>query len=144
MPDDPGPRSDGSGEADAVRPDAILTGDAASTSGHGAIRDAKSAAWRDLLWFLPDMARLLRRLARDPRVPWHAKAVAGVAVAYVLSPIDVIPDVFGRVGQMDDIYIVTKALRYLFATAGYDVVREHWSGTNDGFTLLLVIAGIDR
>ncbi|MBW3620550.1 MAG: DUF1232 domain-containing protein, partial [Actinobacteria bacterium] len=125
---------------DAVRPDEVLTSEeAARRGGSGAVQG--TPAWQELLRFLPDVAKLLSRVAKDRRVPWHAKLVAGGAIAYVVSPVDLIPDVLGGIGQMDDIYVVTKALRYLFNTAGYDLLREHWSGSDDGFTLLLVVAG---
>ncbi len=44
--------------------------------------------------------------ARDPRVPWYAKAVAGCVAAYALSPIDLIPDFIPVLGYLDDIIIV--------------------------------------
>ena len=44
--------------------------------------------------------------ARDPRVPWHAKAVAGAVAAYALSPIDLIPDFIPILGYLDDLLIV--------------------------------------
>lgn len=44
--------------------------------------------------------------ARDPRVPWHAKAVAGMVAAYALSPIDLIPDFIPILGYLDDLLIV--------------------------------------
>lgn len=44
--------------------------------------------------------------ARDPRVPWCAKAVAGAVAAYALSPIDLIPDFIPVVGYLDDLIIV--------------------------------------
>jgi len=44
--------------------------------------------------------------ARDPRVPWHAKAIAGVVAAYALSPIDLIPDFIPIIGYLDDLIIV--------------------------------------
>ncbi|MEW9836924.1 YkvA family protein [Mesorhizobium sp. ZMM04-4] len=44
--------------------------------------------------------------ARDPRVPWHAKAVAGAVAAYALSPIDLIPDFIPVLGYLDDLVIV--------------------------------------
>ena len=44
--------------------------------------------------------------ARDPRVPWHAKAVAGAVAAYALSPIDLIPDFIPVLGYLDDVIIV--------------------------------------
>ena len=44
--------------------------------------------------------------ARDPRVPWYAKAVAGAVAAYALSPIDLIPDFIPILGYLDDLVIV--------------------------------------
>jgi len=44
--------------------------------------------------------------ARDPRVPWYAKAMAGAVAAYALSPIDLIPDFVPVLGYLDDIVIV--------------------------------------
>jgi len=44
--------------------------------------------------------------ARDPRVPWYAKAVAGAVAAYALSPIDLIPDFIPVLGYLDDLIIV--------------------------------------
>ena len=62
---------------------------------------------------LKDWARAIKRdvialwlAARDPRVPWHAKAVAGMVAAYALSPIDLIPDFIPVLGYLDDLLIV--------------------------------------
>lgn len=44
--------------------------------------------------------------ARDPRVPWYAKALAVLVAAYALSPIDLIPDVIPVLGYLDDLVIV--------------------------------------
>lgn len=44
--------------------------------------------------------------ARDSRVPWHAKAVAGLVAAYALSPVDLIPDFIPVIGYLDDLLIV--------------------------------------
>jgi uncharacterized membrane protein YkvA (DUF1232 family) len=58
-------------------------------------------------------ARAIRRdvvavwlAARDPRVPWYAKAVALAVAAYALSPIDLIPDFIPVLGYLDDLIIV--------------------------------------
>jgi len=60
-----------------------------------------------------DWARRLKRdvvalwlAARDPRVPWTAKAVAGAVAAYALSPIDLIPDFIPVLGLLDDALLV--------------------------------------
>jgi uncharacterized membrane protein YkvA (DUF1232 family) len=44
--------------------------------------------------------------ARDPRVPWYAKAIAAAVIAYSLSPIDLIPDFIPILGYLDDLIIV--------------------------------------
>ncbi len=66
-----------------------------------------------MLATLKQWARLLKRdvvalwiAARDPRVPWYAKLVAGLVAAYALSPIDLIPDFIPVLGYLDDLVIV--------------------------------------
>ncbi len=49
---------------------------------------------------------VLRLAASDPRVPKRAKWLAGAAVAYALSPIDLIPDFIPVIGHLDDLVIV--------------------------------------
>ena len=48
--------------------------------------------------------------ARDPRVPWHAKALAAFLTAYALSPIDLIPDFIPILGLLDDLLIVPAGI----------------------------------
>ena len=101
-------------------------------------------AWAQLLRLVPDIAHLLVALARDPRVPLRAKIVAGAAAFYLVNPIDLIPDFVPVIGQVDDITAVVWALRSLLRSAGYDVVRDLWRGTEDGFALLLIVTGMER
>lgn len=75
-------------------------------------------------------------------MPWHAKAIAGAAALYVASPVDLLPDVVPGVGGVDDLVAVLVAVRRLVTAAGYDVVREHWTGTDDGFGAVIVLAGV--
>ena len=62
-------------------------------------------------------ARTIRRdvvalwiAARDPRVPWYAKAMAGAVAGYALSPIDLIPDFIPVLGYLDDLVIVPAGI----------------------------------
>jgi len=108
------------------------------------VRPSRTTAMRELLAFVPDVVRLLYALSRDPRVPGRAKLAALGALAYVASPVDVLPDVVPVVGRLDDVWLVARALRFLVRTAGYDVVHELWGGSDDGFALMLVAAGVRR
>lgn len=86
----------------------------------------------DLLLLLPDLSVLLFRLARDPRVPIGAKLIAGLGVGYVLSPIELLPEiVLGPIGLIDDLLVVGTALSRLLKSVHPDVVRAHWSGQGD-------------
>lgn len=55
-------------------------------------------------------AMALYLAARDPRTPWHAKLLAGLIVAYALSPIDLIPDFIPVLGYLDDLVLVPLGL----------------------------------
>jgi formylglycine-generating enzyme len=57
--------------------------------------------------------RIIRRALIHPEVPWHAKAVAGLAVLYVFSPIQIIPNFIPVIGQMDDVLVVALVIKYL-------------------------------
>lgn len=87
---------------------------------------------RDLLLLLPDFVVLLARLLRDPRVARGDKAVAIAGIAYVLSPIDFVPAfLFGPLGTLDDLLIVTAAVSRVVNHVHPDVVRSHWPGKGD-------------
>ena len=87
---------------------------------------------RDLLLLLPDLTVLLARLMRDSRVPRSAKLLAMLGVGYVLSPIDLLPGfIFGPIGLIDDLLVVTATLSKILNDVHPDVVRSHWSGKGD-------------
>jgi uncharacterized membrane protein YkvA (DUF1232 family) len=63
--------------------------------------------------------------ARDPRVPWYAKAVALAVAAYALSPIDLIPDFIPVLGYLDDIILVPLGIMLAVRLIPPDVLAEH-------------------
>ena len=100
------------------------------------------AGVRDLLLFLPDMIVLLLRLARDPRVPVGAKAVAMLGIGYALSPIDLIPEIlFGPLGFVDDLLIATAAISYIVNHVHPDLVRAYWPGPGDVLDVVKSVLG---
>jgi uncharacterized membrane protein YkvA (DUF1232 family) len=62
--------------------------------------------------------------ARDPRVPWLAKAVAGAVAAYALSPIDLIPDFIPVLGYVDDLVIVPIGILLAVELVPRDLMAE--------------------
>lgn len=64
-------------------------------------------------------------LLRDPRVPLWAKAIPFLALAYIFSPLDFIPDIIPGLGQLDDIGIILAGLRLFEAVIPDQIVNEH-------------------
>ena len=101
-----------------------------------------------MLAHLKQWSRLIKRdthalylAARDPRVPWYAKALGIAVAAYALSPIDLIPDFIPGIGQLDDAAIAAVVLRGVVRSAGPEVVAEHWPGSSRTLNVVLRLAG---
>jgi uncharacterized membrane protein YkvA (DUF1232 family) len=100
------------------------------------------ATVREALRLLPDLLRLLRRLAADPGLPRGVRVRITLLLVYLAIPIDLIPDFIPVLGYADDAIIVTAVLRSVVRRAGADAVRQHWPGSDDGFVALCRLAGI--
>ena len=81
---------------------------------------------------MKNWARLVKRdihaiylCSRDPRVPWHAKALAIFVAAYALSPIDLIPDFVPVLGYLDDVILVPVGIWLVVRLIPADVMAEH-------------------
>ena len=91
---------------------------------------------------LPDLLRLLRRLAGDPRLPRAARVRSALLLGYLVLPIDLVPDFMPVLGYADDAIIVTLVLRSVVRRAGAPVVRRHWPGTDAGLAVLARVTGL--
>ena len=95
---------------------------------------------RDLILLLPDLTILLGRLMRDRRVPLLQKAIAIAGLAYVVSPIDLLPAmIFGPLGFLDDLFVVAACLSRLLNHVHPDVVRSQWSGQGDALEVIQTV-----
>lgn len=83
---------------------------------------------KELAGFLPACVTLIRRLRRDPRVARSAKVAVLVAMVWVLSPIDLIPEFLPVIGPLDDVVVVALALRYAARRVPRAVLLEAWPG----------------
>jgi uncharacterized membrane protein YkvA (DUF1232 family) len=106
------------------------------------IAKPEPAQLREALRLLPDLIRLLHRLARDRDLPHGVRIRLGLLLAYLAMPFDLIPDFIPVLGYADDAIIVTAVLRSTVRKAGLDAVRKHWPGTDDGFAALSRLTGL--
>jgi uncharacterized membrane protein YkvA (DUF1232 family) len=100
------------------------------------------AQLREALRLLPDLLRLLRRLAADSTLPRGVRVRLTMLLVYLAIPIDLIPDFIPILGYADDAIIVIAVLRSTVRRAGLDAVRAHWPGTDDGFAAVCRLTGI--
>ena len=97
-------------------------------SGRGDRRKkSRGVIWETIL-FLPNLVRLLIRLTGDSRVPTAEKALLFGTIAYVVSPLDLLPDVIPFLGQVDDLYLVALVTLRLLSRTDAAVLNEHWDG----------------
>jgi len=88
---------------------------------------------------VPHLVVLLGRLLRDNDVPLRRKLLAGAALAYVVSPIDLLPDTIPFVGRIDDIVLLAASIHHLMNAVPADRLVEYWEGSEDA---LDIVAGI--
>ena len=90
----------------------------------------------DTARLMPDLVRLVRGLASDRALPRHVRARIWLLLAWMVSPIDAIPDVIPVIGVADDAVLVYLVLRSVVRAAGEDVLARHWPGSPEGLAAL--------
>jgi uncharacterized membrane protein YkvA (DUF1232 family) len=95
---------------------------------------------RDLLRLLPDVVRLVRRLAGDRSLPRGVRVRLWLLLGYLALPFDLVPDVVPVLGHADDVVIVVLVLRSVVRRAGSAAVERHWPGNPDGLAALRRLA----
>lgn len=97
------------------------------------LKDRKQARGflNGVITLIPNFLKLLYRLFRDSRVPMAEKAMLIGTIVYIVSPLDLLPDVIPFIGQVDDLYLTALVLLRLLSRTDDDVLREHWDGRGD-------------
>jgi len=108
-----------------IRPDEILPPDGSSIQVSQLVKDAAL-------------------LLPNPRVPRRSKIALGMAAAYVVSPVDLIPDVIPVIGWADDVVILMFAIDSLMTRADPVIIEEHWDGPGDLLSLVHEVVGLSR
>jgi uncharacterized membrane protein YkvA (DUF1232 family) len=96
----------------------------------------------EALRLLPDVLRLVRRLAADPDLPRTLRVRLWLLLAYLALPFDLIPDFLPVVGYADDAVIVAWTLRAVVRRAGAPALERHWPGSSEGLAAVRRLAGV--
>ena len=97
---------------------------------------------REAMRLLPDLLRLLRRLAADANVPRAARVRLVLLLGYLALPFDLVPDFVPLLGYADDAIIVSLVLRSVVRRTGAPLVRRHWPGTEAGLAAVARLTGM--
>jgi uncharacterized membrane protein YkvA (DUF1232 family) len=83
---------------------------------------------RELAAAIPNLLVLFRGLLRDPRVPRGSKIWVLVAVIWIASPIDLVPEFIPVLGPADDLIVAALVLRHVLKRTDRSLLAEHWRG----------------
>ena len=95
----------------------------------------------EVLRLVPDVVRLLRRLAADPTLPRGVRWRLWLLLGYLLVPIDLVPDFLPVIGYADDAVLIALVLRSVTRAAGPDALDRHWPGTPEGLAAVRRLVG---
>jgi uncharacterized membrane protein YkvA (DUF1232 family) len=99
---------------------------------------------RELATLLPNLVLLFRGLVRDPRVARSSKVWLGVALVWLISPIDLIPEFIPVAGPLDDAIVAVLVLRHVLRRTPPEVLAEHWRGSAETLERIVRVAGHAR
>jgi uncharacterized membrane protein YkvA (DUF1232 family) len=88
----------------------------------------RRSAARELATLLPNLILLFKGLLGDPAVPRSSKVLLGLAVVWLVSPIDLVPEFVPVAGPLDDAIVAALVLRYVLRRTDASVLRRHWRG----------------
>jgi uncharacterized membrane protein YkvA (DUF1232 family) len=102
----------------------------------------KDVDLRQAARLIPDIARLVPRLARDRTLATGIRVRLWLLLAYLVSPIDLVPDMLPVIGWADDVILVLLVLRSVVRRAGAAALERHWPGSPTGLAALCRMAGV--
>jgi uncharacterized membrane protein YkvA (DUF1232 family) len=107
-------------------------------------REDDPVTLRDVVRLVPDVVRLVRRLAADPALPRGVRWRLGALIAYLAIPIDLVPDFVPVIGYADDAVVVALALRSVVRAAGPEALDRHWTGSEQGLAAVKRLVGVPQ
>ena len=96
-------------------------------------RDVRAA---ELVRLVPDLLRLVRDLIVDGSAPGGVRVALVVLLAWLVSPIDLVPEFIPVLGPLDDVIVAVVILRHVRRRLGGEEMRRRWRGTDEGWALV--------
>lgn len=90
---------------------------------------------------VPDVLRLIRDLIADRPTPLGVRVALVGLLAWLISPIDLVPEFIPVLGPLDDVIVAVLVLRYARRRLGIDELRRRWRGSEAGFALVGRVIG---
>lgn len=95
---------------------------------------------KSFLRALPPFARMLARLVGDPVLSGRVKLVLAVAIVYLVSPLDLVPDLIPVIGYLDDVVIGAVVVDGVLRHVDRAVVLRYWPGSSDSLEKVARVA----
>ncbi len=106
-------------------------------------KTGKSSKWSEYLLVAPDLFHLLAKLALDKDIPATEKAKIAGALAYFISPIDLIPEALvGPLGYLDDVALAAYVVNSVMKSCDHSIITRHWAGEQDVLELVRQIVDV--
>jgi len=102
-------------------------------------RETAKEKAKQLLMLLPNLVKMLYRMVGDNTVAFREKAILLGTVAYIISPLDFLPDAIPFLGQIDDLLLVALILKRFMNSIDRSLMYKYWDGED---TLLLTVEKI--
>jgi len=100
-------------------------------------KGARKSKYAGYIMLAPDLFHLLVKLSLDKNVPKKEKAKLAIAIAYFISPIDLIPEaLIGPLGLLDDISLAAYVLNSIINKTNPEIIKKHWAGDKDLLELI--------
>ena len=106
-------------------------------------KTGKSSKWSEYVLLAPDLFHLLAKLALDKDVPSGEKAKIAGALAYFVSPIDLLPEaLLGPIGYLDDVALAAYVINSVIQKVDPEIITRHWAGEQDVLALVHQIVDV--
>jgi len=106
-------------------------------------KTGQESQWSEYLLLAPDLFHLLAKLALDKDIPNVEKAKIAGALAYFISPIDLLPEaLLGPIGYLDDVALAAYVINSVMKNSDPGVVTKHWAGEQNILDLVQQIVDV--